>query len=353
VASREKERSVPRLSMALCPACERANPPDARFCGACGSPLVTRCPSCDKINVRTRAKCHHCGHALEMPAKAVTADAGTASGDEPVVPLLVDHLGGEAPEPGWTLSLRADTLSAAAHRPSERSQPSSMVADPDAPRTPAGAWPPIQPPDDLQRDPPARPGSSTAGAAPERDLSAGGSPIQVPAPPPSRPGRSGQPLGDVERAEAKARRRAKVRAAQLARRGTARINLPDVLVMEPDPASRAALCAVLEGFGFRVHLAVSVAEAQALSLRRSYAAVFLGMARDAVAAAALCQQLHDGRRHGPLALVGIGDPSGHADRVRMQLAGADTMLMRPVQRGDVARALDAADVALPHDPRLH
>jgi hypothetical protein len=37
--------------------------------------------------------------------------------------------------------------------------------------------------------------------------------------------------------------------------------------------------------------------------------------------------------------------------VRMQLAGADQTIFRPVGRGDLARALDACGLSLPHDPR--
>jgi len=339
---------VPRLSMALCPACERANPPDARFCGACGSPLVTRCPSCETINVRTRTQCHHCGHTLSGSAEEAEASTLPGALDEPVVPLLLGQFDGEPPEPGWTLSLRADALAKPAEPWPARPLPPTMVADPDAPRSPAGAWPTTLPPpqaDVVEAEQAARPLADPA-ADPAVDR------IQLPAASPPR--RLLPTMSDEERAQAKVRRRASVRADQAARRAGVRASLSDVLVMEPDPESRAAVCAVLEGFGFRVHLAISVAEAQALSLRRRYAAVFLGMARDAVAAAALCQQLHDARQgRRPLALIGIGDPQGHADRVRMQLAGADAMLMRPVQRGALARALDTADVPLPRDPRLH
>jgi hypothetical protein len=40
-----------------------------------------------------------------------------------------------------------------------------------------------------------------------------------------------------------------------------------------------------------------------------------------------------------------------ADRVRATLVGADEFLVKPLQRGHIARALEACGVALPSDPR--
>jgi CheY-like chemotaxis protein len=40
-----------------------------------------------------------------------------------------------------------------------------------------------------------------------------------------------------------------------------------------------------------------------------------------------------------------------ADRVRAALAGINSPLIKPVTRGDVARALEASDVLLPADAR--
>jgi DNA-binding response OmpR family regulator len=125
----------------------------------------------------------------------------------------------------------------------------------------------------------------------------------------------------------------------------------DVLVLEADTSSRGQLCQWLEAFGFRTHLAVSVAEAEGLSLRQPHVAAFLGLGSDALSAAELCRRLRNGQRHRPQAVIAIGDRDRHADRVRMELAGADAMLMRPVGRGDVARTLESCGVSLPRDPR--
>jgi len=278
--------------MASCPACERVNPLDAKYCSVCGSPLVMRCPACGAINVRTRSACHHCRAAL-VPAPAPDAPEG------PVLPVLTDDVAlPELPAVDWSLSLRSDLDLPAPSEPDGPvtvTDPMPLVADADAPRHPP-------------------------------------------------------PLPD--RAAQKASRRARVRRAQLRQRLPADgVLATDVLVLEADAGARAELCQWLETFGFRTHLASSAAEAEALSLRVANVAVFLGLGRDATAAADLCRRLRERVRHRPQALIAIGDRDRHADRVRMELAGADAVLLRPVGRGDVARTLEACSVVLPRDPR--
>lgn len=282
-----------RLPMSQCPACHRPNPAASRFCGACGTPLVMRCPHCEAINARTRDACHHCRKALRPSAPEDTP--------LPVVPLLTPA--DEAPPPAdWRLGLLDDPQSTL---PMSMEPPASplptLVADLDAPVMPA------------------------------------------PAPPP-------EPAPDLE--ARRANRRAAVRRSQLRRRtGRAASTVFDVLVLEPDLESRLQVCRVLVAFGFKPHVAVTVAEAQGLSLSRPHAAAILGLADDDDGAAALCRQLRDAPRGRPAALIAIVDRSHHADRVRMQLAGADQVLFRPAGRGDLARAFDACGLALPHDPR--
>ncbi len=48
-----------------CPACQRENPPEDRFCGGCGSPLSRSCPSCNAPNPPDDAFCGKCGAQLE------------------------------------------------------------------------------------------------------------------------------------------------------------------------------------------------------------------------------------------------------------------------------------------------
>jgi CheY-like chemotaxis protein len=260
-----------------------------------------RCRACDAINARTRDACHHCHAPLHTVANGKAALA-PAVPTGPVIPLLTHP--GEEPVPlDWHLDLRfAELATEPMSLRSASSAPAPMVADPDAPR----------------HAPPAP------------------APADAPA----------------DRAEAKARRRAAVRRAQQRRAAPAPPALRDVLVLEPDTAARAQLCAVLEAFGFRPHLAVSVAEAEGLSLRCQHVAAFLGLGEDVQPAAELCRRLRDTRRLRPTALIAIGTRERHADRVRLQLAGADQVLLRPVSRGDVARALEACGLGLPRDPRL-
>lgn len=280
-----------RLSMSQCPACHRPNPAASRYCSDCGTALVMRCPHCEAINARTRDACHQCHQSLRATTPQDTP--------LPVVPLLTPE--DEAPPPAdWRLGLLDDpqsTLPMSIEPPA--SPPPALVADPDAP--------------------------------------------VMPAPPP-------EPTRDLD--ARRANRRAAVRRSQLRRRGGgAASTVFDVLVLEPDLDSRLQVCRVLVAFGFKPQVAVTVAEAQGLSLSRPHAAAILGLADDDDGAAELCRQLRDAPRGRPAALIAIVDRSHHADRVRMQLAGADQVLFRPAGRGDLARAFDACGLTLPHDPR--
>jgi hypothetical protein len=46
---------------AACPVCEHVNPPDSRFCNACGAPLpLVPCHRCGAMNEPTAPRCHQC-----------------------------------------------------------------------------------------------------------------------------------------------------------------------------------------------------------------------------------------------------------------------------------------------------
>ncbi|MEP7283446.1 MAG: zinc ribbon domain-containing protein, partial [Rubrivivax sp.] len=208
------------LSMHVCPACEQAQLPLARYCSECGTPLITRCPACAAINVRTRAACHRCGTGLE-PAPGADADTPF---DAVTIPT-------EVPE-----------------------------------------WPRLD--DALSEGWPADP------------------PTAVEATGTVEPAQAAQDVADDDgRRRQKAERRAALRRAR-DRRAAAPSSL-DVLVLESDPAARALLCRWLELFGFRPALAVSVPEAEGLSLRQPHAAAFLGVGvdTDGPATADFCQHL--------------------------------------------------------------
>ncbi len=306
---------VKRLSMSHCPACARVNPDAARFCGGCGTPLVRRCPACETINVRSRLRCHHCATVLDpdmAPQWLPADDGGSASGVVPVLDTPEDTV-----PAGWILSLRDASLAPQAPQPESRPEPVTPL-------------PQIDPNPLLMADPDPPPAAPAVAA-----------PASAPAP--------------ETLAARKARRRAAVRLAQR-RKLAAPADPPaicDVLVLEADPRTRADLCQTLELFGFRPHVAVSAAEAEGLSLRQPHVAAFLGLGSDYESAdtEALCKRLHDARHGRPVALIAIGERRLHTDRIRMQLAGADLVLFRPVARGDIARALADCGLHLPRDPR--
>src|SRR4029450_8519859 len=58
-----------------CPECRREVPGGARFCAACGSPLVVACGKCESENARGGHHCDHCGQAL-AGTREVGWDAG-------------------------------------------------------------------------------------------------------------------------------------------------------------------------------------------------------------------------------------------------------------------------------------
>jgi hypothetical protein len=74
-----------------CSFCQHANPPDAKFCNACGAPLyLLPCPHCGAVNDATASVCHQCAGKLQGPAsraatplsgaRRVAAGGSTASG---------------------------------------------------------------------------------------------------------------------------------------------------------------------------------------------------------------------------------------------------------------------------------
>jgi ribosomal protein L40E len=65
-----------------CLFCDHENPPDARFCNDCGSPVdMQACNACGAINKRTSSHCYKCGGAL---TSTVEPDFGLTSADASV-----------------------------------------------------------------------------------------------------------------------------------------------------------------------------------------------------------------------------------------------------------------------------
>ncbi len=51
-----------------CPQCAQDNPPEAKFCNACGTPLEAVCPACAHVNAPGSRFCNACGQALSPAA---------------------------------------------------------------------------------------------------------------------------------------------------------------------------------------------------------------------------------------------------------------------------------------------
>src|SRR5262245_36266856 len=68
-----------------CPACDAANPPANRFCGACGARLALACQSCGASNLPTNRFCGDCGARLTAEPSSRPAGPPTPapSGVEP------------------------------------------------------------------------------------------------------------------------------------------------------------------------------------------------------------------------------------------------------------------------------
>jgi CheY-like chemotaxis protein len=165
--------------------------------------------------------------------------------------------------------------------------------------------------------------------------------------------------GAAARAAVKAARRAAVRRARLGPAAAppgAAVDIPEVMVLDPDDHARTPLCTLLGSFGFRVHPVLDIEQATELAAERPFAALFVDVAldgSDAGAGVQMCRRVKGSAAPGaePPVLVLVSAQLSPVDRVRAQLAGCDGMLQKPVQRGDVARLLEDHGVALPSDAR--
>lgn len=157
---------------------------------------------------------------------------------------------------------------------------------------------------------------------------------------------------------AKAAARAKARRARQASNRTepaAAEPLRDALVLDADGVANTLLCALLERFGFQAHSVKTTAEAAAELEQRAFAAVFLDIGLDEPGVALLQQirAIPAPWPHAKPAVLMLADRLDPADRVRAALAGLGEPLVKPLGRGDVARALESAGVVLPADARRH
>jgi hypothetical protein len=86
----EHRRNNPKITLepvsarrAQCSFCERTNPPDSKFCNACGAPLhLVPCPHCAAVNDSTATVCHQCN--AQLPESTRDAPALPQSAADPV-----------------------------------------------------------------------------------------------------------------------------------------------------------------------------------------------------------------------------------------------------------------------------
>ena len=164
-----------------------------------------------------------------------------------------------------------------------------------------------------------------------------------------------QPLSK-ERRRAEVRHRMVEEGDPASERGGAH-RAPDVLVLDADDTSRASLCGLLEGFGFRAHPASTIEKANQMLEAKHFTAAFLELSFDGIqqsVSVPLCGRVKVRPRHAAIPLSALIVMSGIArpvERVRAVLAGCDAFLAKPVTRGDVARALESCSVPMPLDSR--
>jgi CheY-like chemotaxis protein len=130
-------------------------------------------------------------------------------------------------------------------------------------------------------------------------------------------------------------------------------SLRDVLVIDADNAASAHLCALLQRFGFTTYCVRSVGQASEHLALRLYAAILMDIALDGPGLALLeqIQTLPLPLGQAAPAVLLVRARSEPSDRVRAALAGIAPPLIKPLSRGDLARALEDCRVALPSDER--
>jgi Double zinc ribbon len=78
------------MSLNSCPFCEQPNPPDAKFCNACGGALhLVPCPNCGAVSDVTATTCYQCrallpGRKSDVPAAELPAAEASAPAPRPL-----------------------------------------------------------------------------------------------------------------------------------------------------------------------------------------------------------------------------------------------------------------------------
>ena len=150
------------------------------------------------------------------------------------------------------------------------------------------------------------------------------------------------------RAAARRARQASMRSDALAAEP-----LCDVLVFDADPVTTRSLCDLLVRFGFRPHTVGHLAQIGDELGARPFAALFLDIELDdhGVALLRRIRELPVAPGHPQPAVLLLASRLDPGDRVAAALAGLPDPLLKPLGRGDVARALERCGVPLPSDAR--
>ena len=76
----------------MCAFCDHRNPPGAKFCNECASPLHLKpCKDCDAVNDLVAAYCHHCGARFTVLAAARPAMPTGSDADAAPAPAAAAH----------------------------------------------------------------------------------------------------------------------------------------------------------------------------------------------------------------------------------------------------------------------
>jgi CheY-like chemotaxis protein len=277
------------------------------------------------LNAPDALRCLHCGSRLDEPAARRRRSAPRASSGA----IWLDDL--EAP---------SDPAPAAAATP---------VTEPDVPLTlrDVAAGPGFESAAPIgQRAPNAQKRAPADASARLPVLAAVVEPV-VPSASPT----AGPPPSKAQRRAAVRRARQRSRTIAPGAPGAA-----DVLVCDADPAAREALCALLRGFGFAVHVVERALDGVALLAARRFIAAFVdvtGDAGDGGAGMELCRRCREfDQKHGARTLLVLTSARMLSiERVHAEMAGCDEIVLKPATRGKLAGALDRHGIALPADPR--
>ena len=338
------------MSFNLCPACEHANPADAKFCNACGLRLVVTCPHCDAPNRPGLRACAECGERLKT-GKPRRAKAPTDPGDAPAGEQITLVLT-EEPQRGRPAGARSDPSPAPLADPPDAGDAFTLTlrgVEAALPKAVAGPLPQLRP---RPKPPPEAPAQglilSDPGFEPPSPSDVFGRPDAT----------NGTDAGLPPAARSKVARRATVRRriTNASRPADTPFEPTDLLVLDPDDAANAQLSRMLIAFGFRVHSAYDVVRADELIGAHALAAAFLVVELDGSpdgAASALCQRVKPARPAAGrvTALIIVAEHARPVVRVRATMIGADAFLTKPLKRGDVVRALEDCGIALPLDAR--